>query len=433
MSIFKDIKLWAARRRYKPARETLAYPKLVSILGANVGAQMKPTPGNLRYFSRTPYARRAINAIKSPIASLGWEVSPLPEYSKSRIARDEAETIAKCLENPNDIDSFRSLLEQIIEDALVNGAGVIEYQLSGSAARPLWLWPVDSTTIQPLATWDGNPKSIRYVQARGYNSSFISQVNSIQLKDEEILYMRINPSTETPYGYGPLEVAYQSISRQLGVSLYAANLASNTAPQNMIYVGQATPDEIIQFRAYWRNEVEGQGQTPIIGNSIKPDVLKLHGGGDSALYLKYQEWLVREIATAFGISPQNLGIERDVNRSTGDVATDRDWDSAIKPMAHLVESHINRHAIAGRLGMPHIRFRFVGLDRKDEAATANIYQTYYRSNAITPNEQRDRLGLQPLKSIWGDMTYADVQIAVRAAQGAKQVDDQNLKGDSNGS
>ncbi len=435
MGLLTDIRLWAARRRYQPERESLAYPKLVSLMGQNrtLGTP-KPTPTNLRYFSRTIYARRAINAIKNPIAALEWTVEP--DGVKGKSVEAQAEVVAACLRQPNAADSFRSLLEQLIEDALVTGAGVLEHAQSSDAARPLWIWPVDATTIRPVIKWDGNPKSVRFLQALGYTGgSILADLNAKQLSAEDIVYMRINPSSETPYGYGPLEIAYDAISWKLGVGRYAANAASNAQPQNMIYAGQvASQAEILAFRAYWRNEVEGQGQTPILGGPIEPKAIRLHAGTDDALYLKWQAFLIREIATAFDLSPQNLGIEADVNRNTSEVAEDRDWDMAIKPMAHLVQSHINRDIIQGRLGLTNIRFKFEGLDREDEAATADILGKYYQMNALTPTMICDRLGIAPPKSPWADKTWADVQIAMKAAQGSKQVDDPALNtptGESN--
>jgi HK97 family phage portal protein len=418
MGLYQDIRLWAARRRYQPERESLAYPKLISLMGQNrtLGTP-KPTPTNLRYFSRTVYARRAINRIKDAITSLPWQIMT---DSKASSAQQQAELIAKCLDNPNEQDSFTTLVEQWVEDALVTGAGVLEQAVSTDAARPIWLWPVDATTIRPIVKWDGNPKSVRFLQALGYTGgSILSEVNAKQLTAEEIIYMRLNPSTESPYGYGPLEIAYDSISWKLGVGRYASSAASNAQPQNLIYPGDATESQILTFRAYWRNEVEGQGQTPIIGGKIKPEVIRMHAGTDDALYLKWQEFLIREIATGFQLSPQSLGIERDVNRNTAETAEDRDWDSAIKPMALRLQAHINRDVLHGRHGFVNCRFEFDGLDREDEKAIADIFKLEYESNATTPNLYRASRGLEPLKSAWADMTYADTQIAIKGAQGAK--------------
>lgn len=426
MGLLNDIKLWAAAKRYGPKRETLAYPKIVGLLGrSGVVNQVKPSPSNLRYLSRTPYARRAINAIKEPIAGLQWTVRPKADFAKSKSAIADAAVVTACLQNPNQQDSLRSLLEQVMEDALVSGAGVIEQASSSDPVRPLWLWPVDATTVKPIPKWDGRPKSIRFYQSIGYASDNIAaDINARPLEAQDIVYMRMNPATDSPYGFGPLEIAYMSVARQLGVATYAANLASNAQPQNLIYAGGATQEEMLAFRNYWRNEVEGQGQTPIIGNTIKPDVMRLHAGSDDALYLKWQVFLIRELATAFGLSPQNLGLESDVNRNTSEVAEDRDWDQAIKPMAHLVASHVNADILAPR--WPHLEFLFEGIDREDEKATADIYTAYYTSNLLTPNEHREKLGMHPLKSPWADLCWADVQIAMKGAQGAKQIDDNQL-------
>ena len=426
MGLLTDIRLWAAQRRYRPQRESMAYPKLVSLMGQNrTMGTPKPTPTNLRYFSRTVYARRAINAIKNPVASLKWEI--IPDGVKGKAVEAQAQLITSCFARPNHADTFRSLIEQIVEDALVTGCGILEHAIGGDAARPVWMWPVDATTVRPVVRWDGNPKSTRFLQALGYTGgSILSESNAKHLKAEDILYMRLNPSSETPYGYGPLEIAYESISWKLGAGRFASNAASNAQPQNLIYPGEiSSQEDILAFRNYWRNEIEGQGQTPIIGGPVKPEVLRLHAGTDDALYLKWQEFLIREIATAFDLSPQNLGIERDVNRNTSEVAEDRDWDSAILPMAYLVQEHINNDILHGRLRLP-LRFQYVGLDREDEKATADILTRYYGVNSLTANEIRDRLGMQPLKSPWADKTWADVQIAIKAAQGAKQVDDPAL-------
>lgn len=422
------VRLWAARKRYQPQRETLAFPKLIGLMSrGNPAANVKPSPANLRYFSRTPYARKAINTIKNPVASLGWGVRPVKAQAKNKQAQAQAEIVARCLDTPNHSDSFRSLIEQVIEDLLIAGAGVMEQAVGKDASRPLWLWPVDATTITPVARWDGQPNAVRFFQGAGYaGGSLLMDVDAKPLKAEDMVFMRLNPATDSPYGVGPLEVAYTSIARQLGVSQFAANLASNAQPRNMIYAGDATAEQILAFRTYWRNEVEGQGQTPILGNTIKPDVLRLHAGSDDALYLKWQVFLIRELATAFGLSPQNLGIEADVNRNTAETSEDRDWDGTIKPIARLVQAHINRDILSGRLAMPHLEFYFDGLDREDEQAAVQNFRELYQANATTPNEYRERNGLGPLSSAWGDMTWADVQIAIAAAKGAKQVDDPAL-------
>ena len=252
----------------------------------------------------------------------------------------------------------------------------------------------------------------------GYGNVGVTQGRD--LLNRQIVYMRDRPTTDTPFSFGALEVAFESINRLLGTAEYAGNTAANANPANLLFIKGASSDEIEGFRTYWRNEIEGQGNMPILGGEdVSTEALR--GATDDALYLKYQQFLIREIATAFSISPQNLGVEADVNRNTSEVADDRDWDLGITPMARMIASHLNREVIWGTLGFSQIELEPGGLERVDEEATAKIYAIEYAGNSITPNEHRARRNLPPLDTPYGDMVKAQVDIAVAAAKGAAQV------------
>ena len=64
--------------------------------------------------------------------------------------------------------------------------------------------------------------------------------------------------------------------------------------------------------------------------------------------------------------------------------------------------------------------------REDEEVTSKIFETYYKSNVLTPNEQREKLGMPPMDSEWGNLTFADTQIALMAARGIKEMEDKEL-------
>ena len=419
----------------EPHRDTFAFPNLVQIGRVNQinGLVYKPSPRNLRYFSRTPHARRAINAIKNPIKMLEWEIAPIRDLDWNSELERQAEIAYNCFANPNPSDDFQSLLEQILEDRCL-GAAAVETQTGGDAERPLRMWPVDGQSIQMYAEWDGDPKAPRYAQTLGYGSDF-GGGQIIRLLDDELMYLRPNPNTATPYGYGPLEIAFDTISRLLSVGKFAGNVAGNQRPSIGLDFPGMTVDQLQVIRSFWRNEVEGNGQVPMFGSSVAADgkaqgmtVHRFYPEGDSGLYLKYQEMLQRELATAFDLSPQNFGIERDVNRDTAEVSQDRDWNQAIKPTAHDIAKAFTRHCIQKKLGFSQLCFRFKGLDREDELATARIFDLRYKGNSITPNQVRARFGEDPLDNEWADMTYADTQIALWAARGVGQVMDNNLGG-----
>ncbi|WGS53567.1 phage portal protein [Paraburkholderia sp. D15] len=411
--------LTAGRPRHEPHRVTSQYARMRQVGSWNLRdsrPMIKPVPANLRYFSRTPYATRAIQFYTRSICSLEWAVKVKKDIAENSEIKRQIDVTSACLFSPNHEDSFDSLLQQVIEDLLVCGAGAIEQQVGGDKLRPLWLWPVDALSIQIYADWDGSESMARYCQTFGFGNVGVAQGRD--LLNRELVYIRDRITTDSPFAFGALEVAFQSINRLLGVSEYAGDVAANAHPQNLIFMQGADQTTIEAFRGYWRNDIEGQGQTPVVGGA-DAKVLTLRGTDDDALFLKYQEFVIREIAVAFGISPQNLGVEQNINRNNGEVAEDRDWDLSIKPVAKTICAYINREVIWGRLGYSNIELTPGGLDREDEKATAEIYQLEYKNNAITPNEYRARRNLPPLESRFGDMISADAQIAIEAAKGAK--------------
>lgn len=429
-------KLGRPGRKFKePGRETKLFPALWQIAGKTQATRYayKPTPRNLRYFSQTPYARRAINAIKNPIAMLDWEIAPHEGIEINAELERQIEVATFCFNHPNQDDSFGTLAEQTIEDYLL-GAAAIEMQTGGDVLRPLWMFPVDGLSIQIYPGWSGQKDDPRYAQVAGYGTAYGGGIVA-ELRNDELIYIKPNPSTATPFGRGPLEVAFNTINRKLGVEEFAGNVATNSRPSIWLDLGDGVDRQAaLDFRSYWTNDIEGQGKMPIsaLGSSSKdgkksgPSVMRLFPEGDSGLYLEYQQFLIRELAAAFDLSPMNFGVDGDVNRNQGEVNEDRDWNQAIKPVAAKVSAHLTREALHGKLGFSQLRHRFVGLSRDDEKATAEIYQLYYKNNAITPNQQLAKLGMAPTESQWGDLHYADVEIAKDAARSAATVLDDEL-------
>jgi hypothetical protein len=83
----------------------------------------KPTPSNLRKFAETPVARRAINVIKDRIVGMRWRIQPRRGRTLDQIPNgaQRIQVLTENFEAPNPDDSFRSLLEQVLEDVIVGG------------------------------------------------------------------------------------------------------------------------------------------------------------------------------------------------------------------------------------------------------------------------------------------------------------------------
>ena len=379
------------------ARRTVPLPSILAPGAptlARAGVMPKPTPANLRRFAEMPIARKAINTIKDRIAGMQWRVQPRHGRTLDDLpnAAERVAALTLNFEQPNPEDSFRSMIEQVLEDILVGGFGAIELDFSGDTAHPLTLWPVDGASIRIRTDWDGNPASPRYVQVTApYNVG-----QEITLADEELSYIRLNARTHTPFGLGKLEVAFETIHEFLCAHRFASRLASNAVVQYALWLQNLSPQHHERLIRWWQDEIEGTGKVPILTVENKPEVLHFTGGTDADLRLQWQEFLIRMIADAFDLPPMLLGLERDVNRNTATTQYDDAFRTAVVPVARLVAEHLTRDAISKRLGWDDLEFVFTDVDAPNEMEQAQIQQILIGCGVLTINEVRSMRGLAPL-------------------------------------
>ncbi|SNS33355.1 phage portal protein, HK97 family [Granulicella rosea] len=378
------------------ARKTAALPSILTPYTAGgrngAAATPKPTAVNLRRFAETPVARRAINIVKDRIASMDWQVRVRRGCTAPEDAQAKMEALRMCLEEPNASDSFRTLFEQVLEDILVGGFGAIEMEATGDPARPFELYAVDGATIQIDSRWSGDPATPRYTQSAGLAGTGAQ----VPLLDDELMYIRLNPRTHTPFGLGRLEVAFETVNQFLSANRYAGRLASNSVVQYALWLNEATPEQHDRLIRWWQDEIEGTGRVPLLSCEQKPEVLRFAGGTDADLRIAWQEFLLRMIANAFDLPPMLLGLTGDVNKSTAGEMADDAFQSAIVPVAKLLAGHITRDLFAKRLGWREFEFAFNELESRNEMEEVQIQVQLLNAKVITVDEVRAARGLAPL-------------------------------------
>jgi len=377
-------------------RKTLAMPTVLGPVQFPGRMLPKPTPMNLRRFAETPVVRRAINVIKDRIAAMDWQVRVRRGVVLDEVAYvgRRLQTLRRTLEEPNDQDSFRTLIEQVIEDALTGGCAAIEMEPTGDAERAAMLWPVDGATIRINPRWDGQVGAPRYEQVMpGQPES-----NGVPLRDDQLIYLRMNPRSFTPFGLGPLEVAFETVNQFLSAHRFAGKLAANSVAQYALWLNEATPAQHDRLIRWWQDEIEGTGRVPLISTEQKPEVLRFAQGTDADLRLAWQEFLIRMVANAFGLPPLLLGLESDVNRSTAAELADEAFRGAIMPLAQLLAGHITRDLFSKCIGWREFEFVFNGLNARDEETELAVQVQLLQAGVLTVNEVRAMRGLGPMET-----------------------------------
>ena len=313
------------------------------------------------------WVRAAINVRKAQVSSADWDIVPFD--TEGTINQDLQAHIRRLFYTPNaQTDSFRSFIEPIVEDLLVLDAGVIE-KVPTMRKMIGELWPVDGGTIKVNAFWDGDEAKPRYYW---YPDATMRQA----FNNREMVYIMANPATYRPIGLSPLETLKYTIDAELAGSTYNARQVQNAAPDGMIDLGEgARPDQVEKFESYWKSEIAGRGAMAFIGGSRGAKFVPFRASNRDMQFLEWQTFLVRKIASVFGLSPQDLGLTFDINRANSEVLQENTDDRGLRPLMALLQEYLTREIVWDRgFGGPdnNLAFRFTRLNLKETLSRAQI-------------------------------------------------------------
>jgi hypothetical protein len=364
--------------------------------------------------SETPIPRRVINLIKNSVLSLRWKIDVIDDKEKNPEREKRIRVATYTLNHPNNVDSWKTLMEACLEDFLVHGAGTLEPALTPDFKRPLKLWPVDSGTIRIFADWtESQPEKPRFAQMTGLKG----ERGFVTFRSDELIYIKDNCRTNTPFGLGRLEVVFNAVNALLGVQDMATRAGSDQVHKTFLWWRQAlSRGHFEQVRRYLKNEGEGQAKISMVSGIEKPDEIDVQPVTEEDILIPWQELLMRVIAVGFDVSPQAVGIEKDVNRSTSEVMDMKDWRSGVVPVASKFQEAVTRYILHQYLEWTDLEFTFIGLEDPDILTKANLYKILYGLDAVTSNTVANAFAQEPIEGGWGDMTMMQKQLIMAEAQ-----------------
>lgn len=379
----------------------------------------------LRRFAKMPVCRRAISLVKNGLLNLEWTVEKR-DVNDTTDYTQEIERISRCIRNPNYKDSFRSLFGSAIEDILTGDCGAIEIRES-YGDKPVWLYPVDGFTIKLRAEYIKTPDDIAFEQTRLDGST-------INLKDKELMYFKLNEFTNTPLGLSPLESAFCIVNYLLETQKYAGLVASSAIPKKALNLGeQCDENTLVKFRKYFEEEVYGSGRTPILGGSKGINSVDLSASSDDGLFLEWQHFLTVIVAYTFGIDPKRFNEGSQTDRSTVDEQSENMMKEAIKPLANVIEEQINKKII-GLLGYNDklvFKFRFEDSEPRKKQMSDRL-MAEFNADILTLDEVRQRLGYAPIGGEYGEMLKSEYKVALNTKYAKETAELNNNTGGYNG-
>jgi len=402
-------------------RRSWPYPYLPEALHRLNQPVLKNTPYNLRRFSETPIPRRAINLVKNSVLSFHWEIKAKQEFEKQsdpEIKADREQRIkiaTETLKKPNDTgESDRDYFEAMLEDFLTVGAGCSEFRLTPDVERPFKTWAVDASTVRIFMDWtESTPDRPRYAQMTGLKG----ERGIVTFLSDELMYIRDNIRTATPFGLGRLEVCFNVVNNFLGAQDMAGRAGADQVHKTWLWWEvPLNPAHMQIIRRHIINELEGQAKISMIAGAKPPQVIDVHPVTPEDLMLDWQKYCTTIIAVGFDVNPQDLGLEEHAPRATAQVLADSTWKFGVVPVATRFQTVITRQLLHGLLGWTDLEFSFIGLEDPDAITRTVIHQRLWSMSAITPKTICEKNNLPVPEGPFSQLTLFEQQLLLAEVQ-----------------
>jgi hypothetical protein len=389
----------------KAAKSKAPYAQVVrSILTPNNAGQRRGAKMLRNFAENNEWVRIAINRRKRQIAQAKWRLVRTDDPKAAPDKRVEQQVRALfTFVNPKR-ESFRSLMDQVIEDILVLDAGCIEKEKTYGGQLTA-LYAVDGSTIIPNPNWDGTkPNAERYTQ-------YLQFQQVAQFTNDELTYIMANPTTYRPIGLSPVETLVRVIEAEIYGEQYDYDMLKQTAPEGLLDLGRGvSPEEVESFREYYETEIAGTkglaifggGQEAGVGGAVTFNPFKYTNREQQRM--EYKKWLATKIAGVFEMDLLAFNLSEGVNRANGQNMTAQ-TDAGHVGLATLIAEFVTREIIWEIDPTGAHAFEFENLLPKDELSDATTDKVLMSIGALTPNEARTKRGEEQYAGSEGDATH----------------------------
>jgi guanyl-specific ribonuclease Sa len=353
--------------------------------------------------------RLVIETRKDQMERQRWRIRPRDAKSKRRSAAIDSQLTARIagieafLQKPDGITRWKTWLRALLEDMFVIDAATLYCQRTRSG-QLCALAQLDGATIkrviddwgrtpQPFAADDGTtiyPPAYQQV---------LKGLPAVNYSARDIVYRPRNVRAHRVYGYSPVQQVLMTVNIALRRQLWQLDyFTEGSIPDALIGVPQGwTPDQIKQFQDYW--------DTEFAGDLAKRRRAKFVPGETAAKVVQtkepqhkddFDEWLARIICFAFSVPPQ--WATKAMNRATADNQSAQAEEEGLEPTKEWVKDLIDE-IVAEEFASPDLELHWLD---EDEGDPETVLEGRLKVGALTLNEMRDALGLDPFDNAAAD-------------------------------
>jgi hypothetical protein len=187
-------------------------------------------------------------------------------------------------------------------------------------------------------------------------------------------------------------------SRQLWQLDY---FTEGSIPDALIGVPQGwTPNQIKQFQDYWDTEFAGDLAKRRRAKFVPGDTAsRIHQTKEPQHKDEFDEWLARIICFAFSVPPQ--WAVKGMNRATAQNQSEQAEAEGLEPTKEWVKDLIDE-IVAEEFASPDLELHWLEEDEGDPKGLEAVLEGRVKLGAVTLNEMRDTLGLDPFDNAAAD-------------------------------
>lgn len=334
--------------------------------------------------------RAAINTRKRQITQLDFDVVNVDSTIDPETTAKERAAVKEQLTALGGTGvRFRELLDLLIEDTLVLDA-LCFYKQRTRGGKLLRIIPVDASTIKLRVGLAGE----RPLAPEIAFEQWIRGKKVAELTTEEMVYERMNPRTDSPYGLSPIETLIITIEASMRATLYNLHyLSDSNVPQGFLNVPDTwTTQQIKEYYEFLNAAISSPKDQAKIFPIPSGATYQATSKPSDFSFQEFFDYLDRKVCTLFDVQPQELGLQLKQYKENAGQQDKIQIRKGIKPLAYFVEE-VFTDIINDDLGYPQYRAKFLGLDGKYDPETV---KTLVPLGVLGVDEARADLGLPKL-------------------------------------
>lgn len=371
-----------------------------SIHYAAINARVMNTVGLGFEFTETLKAKRKIERVQDD--------KPKLERTRKQL-QDLKEELDITFEDLNIEETFIETMVRVWQDVLTIGNGYLEIGRNNSG-KIGYIGHIPGTMVRIRRKRDGfvqisRSNKIQAVFFRNFQDTETEDPINMDPNPNEIIHFKMYSPNHTYYGIPSAVSAAAAIVGDKFAKEYNIDYFENKAiPRYAIIlkgakISQRSKQELVN---YFRNEVKGRNHGTLIipipasvGSDTDIKFEKLEAGVQDASFDKYRKSNRDEILVANRVPAPKVGVYDNAN-----LAVSRDADKTFKmqvigPDQAVIEKKINR-IVAEFTDM--LQLKLKKIDLMDEEMESRIYDRYLRTEVMSPNEVRGKVGLPERKN-----------------------------------